>query len=177
MSNSDRHDNYTEPNILVGGGARKMKLGGQHIVLPERTPIANLHLTLLQKIGVEREKIRRQHRHNRGCVNRMPQTRQAFGSGLLGNRCRDADFAGLICPTTCLCSSGRHPCKSVVKRKQNSPDAPARQPKTGSKATKTVTRQRSKSSFARVNSNASRPRPSLPHFTDAVIALCPARLR
>ena len=34
----------------------KMKLGGQHIVLPERTPIANLHLTLLQKCGVEREK-------------------------------------------------------------------------------------------------------------------------
>jgi hypothetical protein len=56
MSNSDRHDNYPEPNILVGGGAGRMKLGGQHIVLPERTPIANLHLTLLQKIGVERDK-------------------------------------------------------------------------------------------------------------------------
>ncbi len=56
MSNSDRHDNYPEPNIVVGGGAGKMKLGGQHIVLPERTPIANLHLTLLQKIGVERDK-------------------------------------------------------------------------------------------------------------------------
>src|SRR5436190_1330991 len=56
MSNSDRHDNYPEPNILVGGGNGKMKLGGQHIVLPGRTPIANLHLTLLQKIGVERDK-------------------------------------------------------------------------------------------------------------------------
>ena len=56
MSNSDRHDHYPEPNILVGGGAGKMKLGGQHIVLPERTPIANLHLTLLQKLGVERDK-------------------------------------------------------------------------------------------------------------------------
>ena len=56
MSNSDRHDNYPEPNILVGGGAGRMKLGGQHIVLPERTPIANLHLTLLQKVGVERDK-------------------------------------------------------------------------------------------------------------------------
>jgi hypothetical protein len=55
MSNSDRHDNYPEPNILVGGGNGKMKLGGQHIVLPERTPIANLHLTLLQKVGVERD--------------------------------------------------------------------------------------------------------------------------
>ena len=56
MSNSDRHDNYPEPNIVVGGGNGRMKLGGQHIVLPERTPIANLHLTLLQKVGVERDR-------------------------------------------------------------------------------------------------------------------------
>ncbi|MEO5922562.1 MAG: DUF1552 domain-containing protein [Bryobacteraceae bacterium] len=56
MSNSDMHNNYPEPNILVGGGAGKMKLGGQHLVLPERTPIANLHLTILQKVGIQREK-------------------------------------------------------------------------------------------------------------------------
>jgi len=56
MSNSDLHNNYPEPNIVVGGGNGKMKLGGQHIALPERTPIANLHLTLLQKVGVERDK-------------------------------------------------------------------------------------------------------------------------
>jgi hypothetical protein len=56
MSNSDLHNNYPEPNILVGGGAGKMKLGGQHLTLAERTPIANLHLTLLQKLGVERDK-------------------------------------------------------------------------------------------------------------------------
>jgi len=55
MSNSDLHNNYPEPNILVGGGNGKMKLGGQHLVLPEKTPIANLHLTLLQKVGVERD--------------------------------------------------------------------------------------------------------------------------
>jgi len=56
MSNSDLHNNYPEPNIVVGGGNGKMKLGGQHLVLAERTPIANLHLTLLQKVGVERDK-------------------------------------------------------------------------------------------------------------------------
>jgi hypothetical protein len=56
MSNSDLHNNYPEPNIVVGGGNGKMKLGGQHIALPERTPIANLHLTLLQKVGVARDK-------------------------------------------------------------------------------------------------------------------------
>src|SRR5262252_7961498 len=56
MSNSDLHNNYPEPNIIVGGGNGKVKLGGQHIVLPDRTPIANLHLTILQKVGVERDK-------------------------------------------------------------------------------------------------------------------------
>jgi len=56
MSNSDQHNNYPEPNILVGGGNGKLKVGGQPIVLPESTPIANLHLTLLQKVGVERDK-------------------------------------------------------------------------------------------------------------------------
>jgi hypothetical protein len=56
MSNSDLHNNYPVPNIIVGGGNGRVKLGGQHIVLPERTPIANVHLTLLQKVGIEREK-------------------------------------------------------------------------------------------------------------------------
>lgn len=56
MSNSDQHNNYPEPNILVGGGNGKLKLGGQHLPLAGRTPIANLHLTILQKLGVEREK-------------------------------------------------------------------------------------------------------------------------
>ena len=56
MSNSDLHNNYPVPNIIVGGGNGKVKVGGQHIVLPERTPIANLHLTLLQKAGIERDK-------------------------------------------------------------------------------------------------------------------------
>ena len=56
MSNSDLHNNYPEPNIVVGGGNGKMKLGGQHLTLADRTPIANLHLTLLQKAGVAREK-------------------------------------------------------------------------------------------------------------------------
>jgi hypothetical protein len=56
MSNSDKHNHYPIPNIVVGGGNGKMKLGGQHIDLPEHSPIANLHLTLLQKVGVERDK-------------------------------------------------------------------------------------------------------------------------
>ena len=54
MSNSDRHNGHPLPNILVGGGAGTMT-GGRHIELPEPTPIANLHLTILGKTGVERD--------------------------------------------------------------------------------------------------------------------------
>src|SRR5690606_7241156 len=56
MSNSDRHNNYPLPVILVGGGNGKLK-GGRHIVPPEGTPIANLHLTVLNKLGIERDKL------------------------------------------------------------------------------------------------------------------------
>jgi hypothetical protein len=56
MSNSDKHNHYPIPNIVVGGGNGRMKLGGQHIQLAEHSPIANVHLTLLQKVGLERDK-------------------------------------------------------------------------------------------------------------------------
>jgi hypothetical protein len=56
MGNSDQHNNYPIPTVIVGGGNGKMKLGGQHIVMPERTPFANVHLTLLNKAGIETEK-------------------------------------------------------------------------------------------------------------------------
>jgi hypothetical protein len=56
MSNSDRHNNYPLPVMLVGGCNGKLK-GGRHIMPPERTPIANLHLTVLNKmLGIEQEK-------------------------------------------------------------------------------------------------------------------------
>lgn len=54
MANSDLHNNYPVPNILVGGGAGTLK-GGQQIDLPERTSVSNLHLTLLNKTGLEYE--------------------------------------------------------------------------------------------------------------------------
>lgn len=54
MSNSDMHNNYPLPNILVGKGAGTIK-GGQHIELPERTPIANMQLTMLHRAGIEYE--------------------------------------------------------------------------------------------------------------------------
>ena len=56
MSNSNQLSNYPVPNVIVGGGNGKLMQGGQHLVLPERTPLANLHLTLMQKVGLERDK-------------------------------------------------------------------------------------------------------------------------
>ncbi|MEO6185281.1 MAG: DUF1552 domain-containing protein [Steroidobacteraceae bacterium] len=55
MSNSDRHNNYPLPIILVGGAGGSLK-GGRHIVPPERTSVANLHLTVLNKLGIEQDK-------------------------------------------------------------------------------------------------------------------------
>ena len=56
MGNSDQHGNYPIPTVIVGGGNGKLKLGGQYIDMPERTPLANVHLTLLNKFGIEQDK-------------------------------------------------------------------------------------------------------------------------
>ncbi len=53
MSNSDRHNNYPLPNILVGGACGRLE-GGQHVDLPEHTSLSNLLLTILNKAGLER---------------------------------------------------------------------------------------------------------------------------
>ena len=37
----------------MGGGNGRMKTGGQHVALDKRTPLANVHLTLLDKFGIE----------------------------------------------------------------------------------------------------------------------------
>jgi hypothetical protein len=51
MGNSNAHDNYPLPEVLIGGANGK-HVGGKNLVLPERTPLANLHLTILDKLGI-----------------------------------------------------------------------------------------------------------------------------
>jgi Protein of unknown function (DUF1552) len=51
MGNSSIHSHEDLPIIVAGGGAGKLK-GGRHIKYAEPTPLANLHLTLLDKMGV-----------------------------------------------------------------------------------------------------------------------------
>src|SRR6188474_419031 len=56
ISNSDRHTHGPLPTLLLGGGAGTIK-GGRHLVYPEDTPLTNLQLTLLHKMGVPTEKL------------------------------------------------------------------------------------------------------------------------
>jgi hypothetical protein len=51
MGNPNVHDHVNLPIIVAGGAAGKMR-GGRHIQFAQATPLANLHLTLLDKVGV-----------------------------------------------------------------------------------------------------------------------------
>jgi Protein of unknown function (DUF1552) len=56
MSNSNAHDEFPLPTLVVGGGCGKMK-GGQHLKYADRTPLANLLLTLLDRAGIPVDKV------------------------------------------------------------------------------------------------------------------------
>ena len=56
MSNSNAHDEFPLPTLVVGGGGGKIK-GNQHLRYADRTPLANLHLTLLDRAGIRVDKI------------------------------------------------------------------------------------------------------------------------
>ena len=51
MGDPNKHDHINLPILVAGGCAGRLK-GGRHIRYEERTPLANLHLTLLEKAGV-----------------------------------------------------------------------------------------------------------------------------
>jgi hypothetical protein len=56
MSNSNAHNQYPLPTAVVGKAGGKVK-GGQHINFSERTPLANVLLTMLQRTGVNIETV------------------------------------------------------------------------------------------------------------------------
>jgi hypothetical protein len=56
MSDSNRHANTGLPLVLLGGGSGSVK-GGRHLRYSEGTPISNLHLTMLDKMGLSLDKI------------------------------------------------------------------------------------------------------------------------
>ena len=51
ISDSNDHLHTNLPILVVGGGTGQLT-GGRHLRYPEDTPLANLHLTLLDKLGI-----------------------------------------------------------------------------------------------------------------------------
>jgi hypothetical protein len=51
MGNPNVHDHLNLPILVGGGGSGRLK-GARHIKYAEPQPLANLHLTLLDKLGV-----------------------------------------------------------------------------------------------------------------------------
>ena len=56
MGNSNAHDPLDLPIVVAGGGGGTLE-GGRHVRLPEGTPLANMHLTLLEKMGIPAERL------------------------------------------------------------------------------------------------------------------------
>jgi hypothetical protein len=55
MSNGNQHDHDPLPVLLAGGAAGQMK-GGRHITYAPHTPMSNLLLAVLDKMGVQAER-------------------------------------------------------------------------------------------------------------------------
>jgi hypothetical protein len=54
MGNPDVHDHINLPIVVAGGAAGRVK-GARHIRYAQPTPLANLHLTMLERAGVQME--------------------------------------------------------------------------------------------------------------------------
>lgn len=68
MGNPNLHDHVNLPILVAGGAAGRMK-GGRHIRYAQPEPLANLHLTLLEKAGVHLDKFA----DSRGLVKELIQ--------------------------------------------------------------------------------------------------------
>jgi hypothetical protein len=55
IADGNNHDHAPLPIALIGGASGKLQ-GGRHIRVPDATPLANLHVAVLNKLGVETEK-------------------------------------------------------------------------------------------------------------------------
>ena len=54
MSNPNEHNHFPLPLLVAGGASGKLQ-GGRHVKFPERTPMSNLLLAVLDKAGVDRD--------------------------------------------------------------------------------------------------------------------------
>jgi hypothetical protein len=56
LSDGNQHLHHDLPTVLVGGANGKLK-GGRHIQYEDETPMANLFLSMLDRVGVKPEAI------------------------------------------------------------------------------------------------------------------------
>jgi len=56
MSDSNLHNHFPLPTAVLGKGAGALR-GNNHLRVPERTPLANLHVSLLARAGVPVDKL------------------------------------------------------------------------------------------------------------------------
>jgi hypothetical protein len=56
MSDSDTHFHHNLPVLLAGGGTGQIK-GGRHLRFTNEPPLANLHVTLLDKLGLPADRL------------------------------------------------------------------------------------------------------------------------
>jgi hypothetical protein len=54
MSNSNAHNHFPLPNLLLGGGAGTLE-GHRHLKFPDHTPMSNLLLAILDKAGIHQD--------------------------------------------------------------------------------------------------------------------------
>jgi len=54
MSNGNQHDHDPLPILVAGGASGRLK-GGRHLTFPAHTPMSNLMLSLLDKLGVHQD--------------------------------------------------------------------------------------------------------------------------
>ncbi|MGK0298332.1 MAG: hypothetical protein ACI9XC_001951 [Gammaproteobacteria bacterium] len=57
LGDGDLHTQQNMPILLAGSGSGQVKKGGHHLQYPEHTPFANLHMTMLDMVGVPVESI------------------------------------------------------------------------------------------------------------------------
>ena len=56
MNDGNGHNHHNLPTLLVGGGGGTIQ-GGRHLRFADKTPVTNLFLTLLDRLGVPVESI------------------------------------------------------------------------------------------------------------------------
>jgi hypothetical protein len=56
MSNSNAHDHFPLPSLVIGGASGRLK-GGRHLKYADRTPMTNLLLSVLDKAGVREHQL------------------------------------------------------------------------------------------------------------------------